>query len=162
MSLRRAFFAGLLSQQVTPLVQQFIHDSRKDVIRYSGTWLYFTNLGGAPYRNADTTVVRKNTAVATIEFAFTAGGQADEWIRLYAPQSNETRSLIYLNDTKLLDKTGSGGAFYEGGDLYANPWFVLKPVIGLNRLRIEVQPGANNDLYFDGIGLNVRGGPQPI
>jgi hypothetical protein len=177
MSLRRAFYAGLLSQQVTPLVQQFIHDSRQDVIKYSGAWGYYANLGGAPYRNADTVAVPSGSPTAvSIDFSFTSGGQRDEWLTAHAPIDASTECAVYLNAELIFERRGDGSGqrygnaitgygtgsrFFTGGDLYANPWFTLQPVYGLNRVRIVVRPGSGG-FYFDGFGLNVRGTPQPI
>lgn len=163
----------------SPLIQQFLHDSRTDVIKFDGKQVLIQVGSGDPFRNQDVTVnfAARLTGMQW-SFAFTSGGKADEFVSLHGVLDPNVQAQVYLNGVLIAEYflgggrtthspavlAMTGGDFYRRGDLFASPFLLVQPSKGVNTLLFKSLPAANDDnnnIYFDGIGLNVRGGPKP-
>lgn len=159
------------------LLKQFVHDQRSE-IHYSAGWQHFTNAGGS-FRSGDVSVSSGQPQDIDFAFSFTATGRTDEWVSLHGSLDNRCAYRVQLNGTLIAERNTvdgdvsyspivsfqGGGAFYTGsGNFYENPFLVFQPVAGLNALKITkvgVTDNDNRNFFFDGLGLNVRGVPQP-
>ena len=163
--LRRAWFAGLAALNIPGLVQEFVHDSRTDLINYTGTWQLVPVSPGDPYRNADVTLPVGLSTDAYVELVFTSEGLADEFIAAYGFADSNSGFVCYLNGVTL---PASQGAFWQHGSLFDSPFFSVQPRKGINVVQIRrppnTTPGADASsarVYFDGFGMALRGGPLP-
>jgi len=162
----------------SPLVQQFLHDERTDFIRYLTGFRFIPTGSGDPFRNRGvTTNFDSLPQGAAFTLSFTSGGQPDEWVQLHGVFDYDTHAQIELNG-KLVAEYYRGGSyaifdyrvsyqdrgnFYQHNGEYAEPFLRVQPAKGRNTLRLTILPTTstnNSYLYFDGIGLNVRGGPK--
>jgi hypothetical protein len=176
------FWQALLAAQTqSPLVKQFVHDSRFDVIKYSAGQWNFNRVGpGDPFRNADVVTVPDLTSDAYLDFRFSSGGQADEWVSVHMPQDSGAWFKIYFNnELVMLHEPGQVYSSYGtsvkqryvttpliNGYPYDYPSMILQPKSGVNHFQlvnVALPPGTGDkNIYFDGFGLNVRGGPLPV
>jgi len=172
---RRSVGAG------TQLARQFVHDSRTDVIKYSAGWQPIKTGSGDPFRNADVSVNFSAAAAGQsleFSFGFTSGGRSDEFVSLHGVFDPNTLARIYLNNTLIAEYYLNSalaaldacvlyldrGTFYQSNDFFSSPFLVLLPRPGVNMLRFVNLPSPasdNKSLFFDGIGLNLRGGSLP-
>jgi hypothetical protein len=161
------------------LVQQFLHDSRTDVIKYGPNWQPLKVGNGDPYRNQDVTVNFSAIPVGcTFSFTCTSKGKPDEFIHVYAVFDPNVKCQVHLNGTLIAEYYEGNsftafsplvryldrGTYWKYADLFDAPSLRLQPVPGLNTLTYTLLPAADNNgrsFYFDGIGLNVRGAPKP-
>lgn len=159
------------------LLKQFVHDQRPE-IKFSAGWQRFPN-AGSPFRNGDVVVSSGQPQDIDFSFSFTSAGRADEWLSVTGAMDARCAYQAYLNGVLVAERNTvagdvpysplvlfqGGGAFYSGsGDFYENPFLVVQPMPGVNVLKIIKVGVADNDgrnLFIDGIGLNVRGVPQP-
>jgi len=161
-----------------PLTAQFLHDSRTDVFKYDGRQVLIRVGSGDPYRNADVTVnfAARNTGME-FSFSVTSGGKPDEFVSLHGVLSTNVQMQVYLNGALVAEYyTGESysalsaavqyidrGTFYQHDGDFASPFLRVQPVRGLNTLRLVLLPAPNDDgrnFFWDGAGLNLRGGPK--
>jgi len=165
---------------IKKLVQQFIHDSRTDCIKYEPGWQFIQVGSGDPYRNRDVVVNFSAVPVGcTFSFAFTSQGQPDEGVSVYAVFDPNVKCQVHLNGTLIAEYYEGNyyqafsplvhyidrGTYWKYGDFYQAPSLTFRPLPGRNTLTYTLLPAADNNgrnFYFDGIGLNLRGGPLPV
>ena len=163
----------------SPLVQQFLHDERTVFITYVRGWRFIATGSGDPFRHQGITVNFDSVpAGALFTFRFTSGGKSDEWVQLQGVLDYNTEIQVQLNNVLVAQYYAGGGYqafgqdvryqdrgnFYQHNGDYAEPFLRLQPAKGLNVVTLTCLPSAdtnNRYIYFDGIGLNVRGGPKP-
>jgi hypothetical protein len=161
-------------------VQQFVHDSRTDLLKYGPDWLFIQVGSGDPYRNRDVVVNFSAVPVGcTFSIAFTSKGQPDEGVSVYAVFDPNVKCQVHLNGTLIAEYYEGNyfqalsplvqyidrGTYWKYGDFYQAPSLTLHPLPGQNTLTYTLLPAADNNgrnFYFDGIGLNLRGGPLPV
>lgn len=161
-----------------PLVQQFLHDERTDVITYGPGWRFIATGSGDPFRNNGVTVNFDSLAQGSaFTFSFTSGGQVDEWVQLQGVLDYSVQAKIYLNNQLIAEYYEDGtyrpygaiqyqdrGNFWQHNGDFAEPWLRFRPDSGLNVLQVVCLPTSgtsNRNIYFDGIGYNLRGVPKP-
>lgn len=179
MSSLHRYYAALLAARAAPLpalVQGFVHDSNS-LVTYTNGWGRFPNAGN-PFRNGDVVASGGTSQNLSIFLHFTSSGQPDEWLGCYGSLDASCLYQLVLNGVLIAERNATsgdttysssvqllgGGAFYYGGDLYANPFALFNPPSGANTLEIiKIAVGDNNsrNMFFDGFGYAFRGAPTP-
>ena len=161
------------------LVQQFIHDSRTDLIKYDPNWQFIKVGGGDPYRNQDVVVNFNAIPVGcTFSFTFKSTGQPDEGVSIYAVFDPNVKCQVHHNGVLIAEYYEGNyfailsplvryldrGTYWKFASFYDAPSLTLQPVAGLNTLTYTLLPAPDYNgraFYFDGIGYALRGGPTP-